>query len=101
MILRGGHRMSKLLRYRNGTWIVDIREEKPVKKEEKKVMRRNLKPNRTIFPKIEDWLQKRSYWMNIIFASVFGVSLALNIFQYKVIQFYKKLQETIIINGGF
>ena len=95
---------GRLSRYVNGAWIVEFKEDQPLKKEKKKenkMVRHVLKPKMSLFQKIENWLQKRAYWMNIVFAVAFGVSLALNIFQYKVIQFYKKMNETIIINGGF
>ena len=80
---------------------------KKEKKKPAKIVKKDKKMSNCFFPKIsffqkvENWLQNKAYWLNIIFAVLFGVSLALNVFQYKVIQFYKKIQETIIINGGF
>tara|TARA_Y100000004_G_scaffold17768_1_gene18294 strand:- start:893 stop:1210 length:318 start_codon:yes stop_codon:yes gene_type:complete len=102
---------GKLLRYRNGTWIIGFEEEEKKSKQKPAKPTKNVKkdkkmsncffPKISFFQKVENWLQNKAYWLNVIFAVLFGVSLALNIFQYKVIQFYKKIQETIIINGGF
>ena len=113
MELRDGPIMKrgKLLRYRNGTWIIGFEEEEEKGKQKPAKPTKNVKkdkkmsncffPKISFFQKVENWLQNKAYWLNIIFAVLFGVSLALNVFQYKVIQFYKKIQETIIINGGF
>ena len=104
---------GKLLRYVNGTWIVSIKEEKELpkqkpqdvqdlfkakKKEDKKMSRFSFRT--PLFQKVEDWLQEHSLCVNLIFAVLLGVSLALNVFQYKMIDFYKEVNSHLIIKDG-